>query len=309
MHVCLRFSWLATSSPALHLDGSRLFAVKKRKYKSHVEMAPGDKKSGIKRRADSADHSSNTSIKRAKPNSIMDYMKPKDQKRTAKLQNTTTGGETSTHYAMKNQDGDVPDDEDELPQDQIASKAPYGDCSNTNTTNHSNKLRLTESVGDIFNAPPNSLIIHACNCEGSWGAGIAAAFKQHYMGAFKVYAAHCKQNGHDLFGNALFISPQKLDKKKQHFVGCLFTSRSKGKKKDSPSAILEATKPAMEDLLQQVKEWNSSHAKEEAVGEVRICKINSGLFAVPWNETKELMESIDVDQHDIKEVKVISREE
>lgn len=270
---------------------------------------PPEDKTGTKRRADPAVHSSDHSIKRAKPNNIMDYMKPRNTKRTAKLQNATIGGETSLHRATKNQDDHVPDDEDELPRDQVDSKAPSGDCSNTNTTGPSKKLRLTESVGDIFDAPPNTLIIHACNCEGSWGAGIAAAFKQHYMGAFKVYAAHCKQNGHDLLENALFISPQKLDKKKQHFVGCLFTSRSKGKKKDSPSAILKATKPAMEDLLQQVKEWNSSHAKEEAVGEVRICKINSGLFAVSWNETKELMESIDVDQHDIKEVKVISREE
>lgn len=283
--------------------------MKKRKSKSHVKMAPGDHKTGTKRRADPADHSSNHNIKRTKPNSIMDYMKPKDPKRTAKPQNASTEEKILTHHIIKKQGGPGVDDEDGISQDQGASKDPSGDGSNTDTTSSSSKLRLTETIGDIFAAPSNALIIHACNCEGSWGAGIAAAFKQHYMGAFKVYAGHCKQNGHELFGKALFISPQKLDKRKQHFIGCLFTSRSKGKKKDPPSAILKATKPAMEDLLQQVDKWNSSHANEEAVGEVRICKINSGLFAVPWNETKELMESIDVGQHDIKEVSVISREE
>ncbi|CAK3929808.1 ADP-ribose 1 -phosphate phosphatase [Lecanosticta acicola] len=265
--------------------------------------------SGTKRRADLVDTQPDSGVKRARPNSIMDYMKkPKPQHQARKDQEPSKEAvlSESTSHEQKETSATENDGVSE-PQ---ANNQPKNTSSATETEDTPGiQLRLIESIGDIFDAPPNSLIIHACNCEGSWGAGIAAAFKNHYAGAYKVYAAHCKQNGHDLFRKALLIPPQKLDKKKQHFVGCLFTSRSKGKKKDSPSAILQATKPAMEDLLRQVQDWNAEHADGDAVGEVRICKINSGLFAVPWEETKEVMESLDVENHSIKEVKVISREE
>ena len=113
--------------------------------------------------------------------------------------------------------------------------------------------KLTESIGDIFFAPPNTLLIHACNTEGSWGAGIAAAFKSHYPSAYQIYHDHCHMNGGELWQKALLIPPQP-DDKGEIFVGCLFTSRSKGRKKDSPGQILGATGPAMRDLMRQVRE-------------------------------------------------------
>lgn len=34
-----------------------------------------------------------------------------------------------------------------------------------------NKFVVTERIGAIFEAPDNTVIIHACNCLGSWNAG------------------------------------------------------------------------------------------------------------------------------------------
>ena len=198
-----------------------------------------------------------------------------------------------------------------------------------------NTLEVIEERGDIFEAPSHSVIIHSCNCQGSWGAGIAKAFKQHYGKAFKQYASHCKEHGpDDLIGTAQLIEPvdaldigpgdrdsglddededgneisQGSSGRPKHFIGCLYTSRHYGKKRDKPAQILDATKPAMQDLIKQVTDWSAKAESEDAkVSEVRMCKINSGLFAVPWIKTREVLESIDVSELDVKVVKVIER--
>ncbi|KAK3721014.1 ADP-ribose 1''-phosphate phosphatase [Vermiconidia calcicola] len=187
-------------------------------------------------------------------------------------------------------------------------------------------LQITEETGDIFDAPPNTLIIHACNCQGSWGAGIAKAFKDRYPKAYMQYVYHCRENDEDkLFGTAQMIPPvdasadededegfaehspdQQASNIPKHFVGCLYTSRHHGRKKDKPAQILAKTKPAMEDLLKQVQAWNAKADAGNKVEEVRMCKINSGLFAVPWEKTKQLLESIDVGNFDVKVIKVVS---
>ena len=65
----------------------------------------------------------------------------------------------------------------------------------------------------------------------------------------------------------------------------------------------------MTELLEKVQHWNdSAQSEEDKVGEVRMCKINSGLFKVPWDQTKEMLERIDVSRFDVKSVKVVSPE-
>lgn len=181
-------------------------------------------------------------------------------------------------------------------------------------------LQIVEEIGDIFSAPPNTLIIHACNCDGSWGGGIAKAFKDRYPKAYDEYAKHCEQHGHSLLSTAQLIPPVDAetavrgeDGSKEddndipkHFVGCLFTSRHFGRKKDSPTRILKATKPAMEDLLKQINAWDSKVEKGDQIEEVRMCKINSGLFAVPWEKSKALLEKIDVSSSGVKIIKIVS---
>lgn len=211
---------------------------------------------------------------------------------------------------------------------QKRSKTETTEQSETNaaTDNPSNSLKVTEETGDIFDAPHNAAIVHACNCEGSWGAGIAKAFNERYTKAYEEYASYCDDNTADqLFGTAALIPPvdageedyedegfedgdeQSEPSIPSHLIGCLFTSRNYGKKRDQPAFILEKTGPAMEDLLGQIQAWNVRHDKPERVREVRMCKINSGLFAVPWAQTKAVLESIDVSKYDVKAVKVIER--
>ncbi|KAF2838926.1 hypothetical protein M501DRAFT_919038, partial [Patellaria atrata CBS 101060] len=152
---------------------------------------------------------------------------------------------------------------------------------------------IVEKTGDIFDAPPNSVIIHACNCKGHWGAGIAAAFKSHYPEAHKIHASYCTHCPDKLapIGTAQLIPPVDGEANNiKHYVGCLYTSTYYGRKKDSPSKILENTGPAMEHLLELIE-----NAKQKVeVGEVRMCKINSGLFKVPWEKTRKMLEGLDV---------------
>ena len=152
------------------------------------------------------------------------------------------------------------------------------------------KLRVEEVTGDIFDAPDDTVIIHACNCYGRWGAGIAKAFKDRYPEAFIAHQQYCQKKRPDsLIGTAQLIKP--LDDGPRHHVGCLFTSKGMGRAKDSPNAILKNTGPAMESLIEKIIHAN----REGAIKEVRICQINSGLFAVPWEKTRAVLEDIDVD--------------
>ncbi|KAF4312895.1 Appr-1-p processing [Botryosphaeria dothidea] len=149
-------------------------------------------------------------------------------------------------------------------------------------------LTVKEVVGDIFDAPPNAVLIHACNCIGDWGAGIAVAFKKLYPSAYKLHLDFCTSEPD---GKAKIATAQLIPmdgEKRRHYIGCVFTSVHYGRKRDSPETILENTGPAMEDLLRKLAEAR----KTQEVGEVRICKINSGLFGVPWEKTLEVLQTI-----------------
>ncbi|KAF2102867.1 hypothetical protein NA57DRAFT_71852 [Rhizodiscina lignyota] len=161
-------------------------------------------------------------------------------------------------------------------------------------TENSKGFTVIDKVGDLFAAPPNSVLIHACNCLGSWAAGIAAQFKKNYPTAYKAYVDHCKSlRPNQLIGTALLLPPAPGEK---HWVGCVFTSKRFGRAKDSPEMILAATKTAMEDLLKQI-----GKAKREGkeVAEVRTCHINAGLFNVPWPKSKKAIEELEIDDADV----------
>lgn len=154
-------------------------------------------------------------------------------------------------------------------------------------------LSITVHKGDLFqDAPEDTLLIHACNTQGSWGAGIARAFRDRYPKAYVIYRNFCikeydpKTNPIPT-GTALLIPP--VDEGKKHWIGCLFTSAKYGKAKAKPEVILRDTLPAMQMLLGLVN-------MAGGVGEVRMCKINSGLFAVPWEKTAEVLEGIEVQE-------------
>jgi len=155
-----------------------------------------------------------------------------------------------------------------------------------------NTLKIDLTVGNIFKAPPGSVLIHSCNCLGIWGKGIAEAFRKEYPAAFKVYKNHCDraEKPADLRGTALLIPPcgGTVEKTKGHFIGCLFTSLHHGFRKCNPPKILEATGTSMTELLNQIAEM----AKMNEITEIRMPQINSGLFAVPWEDTKNVIQGM-----------------
>ncbi len=128
---------------------------------------------------------------------------------------------------------------------------------------------------DLFTAPKGSILIHACNCRGVWGSGIAKEFAKRFPNAYNVYRAKCVTEGNTLLGKCLLIPSGG------YTVACLFTSKNYGQFVDSPAKILESTKTAVEDLIKQ----NVDNKP------LNICKINSGLFRVPWNDTKQILKA------------------
>jgi ADP-ribose 1''-phosphate phosphatase len=175
----------------------------------------------------------------------------------------------------------------------------------------SRTLTLSYVKGLLWNAPPNALLIHACNTQGSWGAGIAAALRTRYPNAYKIYRAHCLET-HDPktnpvpTGTCLLIPPcETMRGKEHHWIGCVFTSANYGATKDSPDMILSNTGPAMRELLEKA---SVATKNGKGVGEVRMCLVNSARFAVPWEKTMEVLKGIEVQEGWARHIHVYDRD-
>ena len=114
------------------------------------------------------------------------------------------------------------------------------------TTQSSSGITLHE--GDLFtNAPANAILVHACNTQGSWGKGIATAFRTKYPDAYKIYHDTCLEKGDALLGTCLLIPAGDRD------IACLFTSKKFGRNTDRKDMILRSTKSAARDLMRQTQ--------------------------------------------------------
>ena len=120
------------------------------------------------------------------------------------------------------------------------------------------------------------VFVHACNCKGVWGRGIAKQFKQDFPEAFQQYKSFCSYP--DTQPGDAFIVEERGFK-----IGCLLTSRGYGQYTDDPKKIIVNTHRAVKDLLDQIK-----------TPEVHIQSnvFNSGLFGVPWKHTQKVLERI-----------------
>ena len=138
-----------------------------------------------------------------------------------------------------------------------------------------NNVKLIK--GDLFKAPNGSILTHACNAQGVWGSGIAKLFADRFPEARRAYAEHCSRLGSKVLGTCFIISAG------DYKIACLFTSENYGKHKDPPALILERTRSAVLDLLRQTT----------AADRIAMCKINAGLFAVPWEDTQCVLDEFD----------------
>jgi ADP-ribose 1''-phosphate phosphatase len=246
------------------------------------------------------------------------------------LESLSTSGTTNTKTQPSSNPGSktstlsAPSDSETIdPQTQTSSTSKPKPPNPSNKNKSTPHLLLTHQKASLFASPPATLLCHATNAQGTWGAGVAAAFKKSYPAAFRLYAAHCSAwDSKSLLGTTFLIPPQKksatkTEREAEHWIGCLFTSEKKGKGKGSKESILAATGEAIEDLVRKVKAVNEAAASgsekgksttsaQDRIAEVRMCKINSGLFGVPWEATSEVIEAVEVSEGDIEEIAVFS---
>ncbi|KAK0741879.1 hypothetical protein B0T21DRAFT_408732 [Apiosordaria backusii] len=158
----------------------------------------------------------------------------------------------------------------------------------------SRRLVLTHQKGDLFDAPPDSVLIHACNTIGKWGGGIAATFKKYYPAAFESDRYRLVKDddptGHPNPVNDGQGDEVKGDEAKDgdaskpthekdiHYVACVFTSKSIGAHRDPPEMILKNTEKAMKNLMFQLSNVKFNQKDCPYIPQVRMCMINSGLF-------------------------------
>ncbi|OJJ45751.1 hypothetical protein ASPZODRAFT_133621 [Penicilliopsis zonata CBS 506.65] len=176
---------------------------------------------------------------------------------------------------------------------------------------------VIEVEGDLFAAPDGAALIHACNSQGSWGAGIANTFRIRYPAAYRMYRVHCaryiRRPQYQIVsscahgrtsrrrrlpeGTALIIPPQEYDYEhsdKRHWIICLFTSPRFGQNRSSPEVILENTVFAIADMKRQLRILRVREV-EGGPAELWSCRFNSGLFGVEWRLTRSVLEDAHLD--------------
>ena len=149
---------------------------------------------------------------------------------------------------------------------------------------------ITHKNMSLFDAPRDSIIIHACNSQGVWGSGIAKAFKEKYPQSFGDYTNFCKIANHErgtACGRAA-LSSYPVDE--PHWVGWIVTSHHYASQKDPVDLIKIHTTMALMELCKKVY---MTHPKDQWPKiDVYSNKFNSGLFAVPWEDSELILETV-----------------
>lgn len=123
--------------------------------------------------------------------------------------------------------------------------------------------------GDLFElAPKDAYLAHACNCQATWGSGIALQFKEKFPDAFEEYKDLCSRFAPEVIEGMSYVCVNN--------VVVLLTSINYGSKVSEPKVILNNTKNALDSL-------------DKKVTEIWMPKINSGLFKVPWEDTEKIL--------------------
>lgn len=154
---------------------------------------------------------------------------------------------------------------------------------------------------DLFTATEGSYLLHACNCMGTWGSGIACA---RLLTRSKEFTSMLADSPSSLISRTpssniastaivrtrrswcvrfslerLVLRTYKLGtsyiiETRDYEIVCCFTSLHYGQRRDSEEKILASTKRAAEDLVRQLKE------RQEESPSLAACKLNAGKFGV-----------------------------
>lgn len=135
----------------------------------------------------------------------------------------------------------------------------------------------------LFEVPKDSMLVHGCNAQGVWGAGIAAKFKSRFPSAFESYNAYCKDMMTDSPGKGAAGKALISFGENGYFVGCLVTSVNYGERKDPPSKIIAQTYLALDDFFNEYFRLGFTGKP------IYSNKFNSGMFNVPWEETEKAL--------------------
>jgi ADP-ribose 1''-phosphate phosphatase len=132
--------------------------------------------------------------------------------------------------------------------------------------------------GDLLDQT-GSILVHAGNALGVWGAGIARQFALRFPLAYQQY-----RQQRCCVGEAVLVPVSDT-----LVIATLITSSSHGARRDAPDTILANTRTALESLLRQLPR----HCSGTALGlSLRSNRFNSGLFGVPWHRTEEVLQAV-----------------
>ena len=80
------------------------------------------------------------------------------------------------------------------------------------------------------------------------------------------------------------------------YIASLITSLDYGKRVDAPLTILENTRKAFQSFKDRISQISAENATNgiDSIGNVWAVRLNSGLFKVPWEETRAILDEEDV---------------
>lgn len=149
---------------------------------------------------------------------------------------------------------------------------------------------LTYKKMSLFDAPKGEIIVHACNSQGMWGSGIAKPFAENYPNSYKSYKAFCSSSNESR-GTACGLGElSKSTEGEQHYVGYIVTSHNYGHFRDVPEQIKANTGLALYRFCKDV--YNYMQLNQLTTIDVYSNKFNSGLFAVPWEESELILNTV-----------------
>lgn len=149
---------------------------------------------------------------------------------------------------------------------------------------------VTYKTMSLFDAPFDSVIVHACNSQGMWGSGIAKPFAQKYPYSYKQYRTFCA-NANQSRGTACGLADLSCaHPEEDHWVGWIVTSHNYGPLKDEPELIKIHTTLALREFCKKI--YLAHNSEDYPIVEVYSNKFNSGLFAVPWADSELILKTV-----------------